>query len=45
MRTGTKRMLTTSGELAEHLRPFRKRMFWKAEGQAQKKVAIDLNIK
>jgi hypothetical protein len=45
MRTGTKRMLSASGEPAKHLRPFRKRMFWKAERQAQKKIEIDINIK
>jgi len=45
MRTGTKRMLTASGELAKHLRPFRKRIFWKAERQAQKKIKIDSKLK
>ncbi|MBW8243382.1 MULTISPECIES: hypothetical protein [Flavobacteriaceae] len=45
MRTGTKRMLTASGEWAKHLRPFRKRVFWKAERQAQKKIEIDSKFK
>jgi len=45
MRTGTKRMLTASRELAKHLRPFRKRMFWKAERQAQKKIETDSKFK
>ncbi|GMN07365.1 hypothetical protein MTsPCn5_27540 [Croceitalea sp. MTPC5] len=45
MRRGTKRMLTASGERAKHLRPFRKRVFWKAERQAQKKIEIDSKFK
>lgn len=37
MSAGKKRMLTSSGEWAKHLRPFSKKMFWSAERQAEKK--------
>ncbi len=45
MGTGIKRMLTKSGERAKHLRPFRKRIFWKRERRIQKKIEIDSKYK
>lgn len=38
MRSGKKRMLTSSGEWAKHLRPFYKKLFWHSERQAAKKL-------
>lgn len=37
MGSGKKRMLTSSGEWAKHLRPFCKKMFWSSERQAERK--------
>ncbi len=38
MGTNKKGMLTRSGEWAKHLRPFYRRIFWKSERQAEKKL-------
>ncbi len=44
MGSGNRRMLTTSGDWAKHLKPFYKKMFWSSERQAEKKM-IDHEIK
>lgn len=38
---GTKGLLTNDGEWMKHLRPSRKRIFWKTERTAQRKLVAD----